>query len=285
METKNKTGEGVIIPDHDIKTARRLLNFEAAPPINPTLGEAGRFKDRRTKSSRMRSLCVAGILPVIALLLFSGCQSPNTMTMLPAQPVAQGPVSLAAGDVIKLSFPGTPEYNQSQKIRPDGKISLPLIGEVQAAGKKIGPFQAELSQLYQPQLQNSEVVVAIDAGAEPVYVSGAVNDSSRGDHGSRGIRGGIERSEKGSPHPGRERAAHNAHSRFESGAEGPDHDGVLSQAEGHDLRSGESVLKRQLMVERKRQVLHVNSSRKNARSWNFFLSTINSQRSTSVIQA
>ena len=175
METKNKTGEGVIIPDHDIKTARRLLNFEAAPPINPTLGEAGRFKDRRTKSSRMRSLCVAGILPVIALLLFSGCQSPNTMTMLPAQPVAQGPVSLAAGDVIKLSFPGTPEYNQSQKIRPDGKISLPLIGEVQAAGKKIGPFQAELSQLYQPQLQNSEVVVAIDAGAEPVYVSGAVN--------------------------------------------------------------------------------------------------------------
>ncbi|MEI8340216.1 MAG: polysaccharide biosynthesis/export family protein [Verrucomicrobiota bacterium] len=95
--------------------------------------------------------------------------------MLPENPVAQTPVCLVSGDVIKLTFPGTPEYNQSQKIRPDGKISLPLVGEVQASGKKIGEFQTELSHLYETQLQNSEVVVAIENGASPVYVSGAVN--------------------------------------------------------------------------------------------------------------
>jgi len=116
--------------------------------------------------------CLAGILS--ALLLLCGCQSPK-IAMLPDQPVSQGPVYLVAGDIIKLTFPGTPEYNQSQKIRADGKISLPLIGEVQAAGKKIGQFQADLSRLYESQLQNSEVVVALESRIAPVYVTGAVN--------------------------------------------------------------------------------------------------------------
>lgn len=116
----------------------------------------------------------AGVISSVVLLFYSGCQTPNT-AMMPENPVLQTPVCLAAGDVIKLSFSGTPEYNQTQKIRSDGKISLPLIGEVQAAGKRIGQFQEELSLLYKSQLQNSEVVVALDNEAAPVYVSGAVN--------------------------------------------------------------------------------------------------------------
>ena len=118
---------------------------------------------------------LAGIICGFALLLiFSGCQNPKT-SMAPEQAVGQTAVSLATGDTIKLTFPGSPEYNQTQRIRSDGKISLPLIGEVQAAGKKIGPFQQELSGRYEKQLQDSEVVVALEAGNSPVYVSGAVS--------------------------------------------------------------------------------------------------------------
>src|SRR5438128_2732366 len=40
--------------------------------------------------------------------------------------------ALVPGDVLKLSFPGAPDLSQAQKIRADGKVSLPLIGEVSA---------------------------------------------------------------------------------------------------------------------------------------------------------
>src|SRR5436305_14055947 len=74
---------------------------------------------------------IAGILTGIA-----GCQTASR-TPLPNQPATNTAVTLSPGDVIKLSFPGSTDLNQSQKIRTDGKVSLPLIGEVTAAGKTL----------------------------------------------------------------------------------------------------------------------------------------------------
>ena len=70
---------------------------------------------------------------------------------------------------------GAPELNQSQKVRADGKISLPLIGEIDAAGKRLGEFQEELAVRYKPHLKNTEVILALEASEIAVYVSGAVN--------------------------------------------------------------------------------------------------------------
>jgi len=77
--------------------------------------------------------------------------------------------------VLKIFFPGAPEYNTSQKIRTDGRISLPVIKETRAAGKSLASFQSELSAQYKSQLQNSEVVVSLEASGKPVIISGAVN--------------------------------------------------------------------------------------------------------------
>lgn len=115
----------------------------------------------------MMALVVMGVA-----LLESGCQ---TATSLPKQLVGQVSGTLAPGDVLKLSFSGAPDLNQLQKIRSDGKVSLPQIGQVQAAGKKLGEFQDDLSRLYKPKLTNTEVVVALESSSIPVYVSGAVN--------------------------------------------------------------------------------------------------------------
>ncbi|MFZ0616344.1 MAG: polysaccharide biosynthesis/export family protein [Chthoniobacterales bacterium] len=122
-------------------------------------------------------LAQAAALGAISLLfsfVFSGCQSPAD-AMRADLSARTTPTHLAAGDLIKLSFPGAPEFNQIQKIRPDGRISLPLIGEVEAAGLGIGEFQSKLARLYKSQLENTEVVVALENRAIPVYVCGAVN--------------------------------------------------------------------------------------------------------------
>jgi polysaccharide export outer membrane protein len=72
-------------------------------------------------------------------------------------------------------FSGAPDLNQSQKIRPDGTITLPLIGEISAEGKTFAAFQQELEDKYKSQLKNSEVVISLESGASrSIIVDGAV---------------------------------------------------------------------------------------------------------------
>jgi polysaccharide export outer membrane protein len=92
---------------------------------------------------------------------------------------ALGPVSLTAGDVLRLVFPGAPELNQSARIRPDGKIDLPLIGEADAAGKTLDQFRREISLRYKSKLQSAEVVVTMESSGATVIVSGAVQRPGR----------------------------------------------------------------------------------------------------------
>jgi protein involved in polysaccharide export with SLBB domain len=117
---------------------------------------------------------IAGLTVSVILLACGGCQSASRAP-LPNQPMANTPVTLSPGDVIKLSFPGSTELNQVQKIRTDGKISLPLVGEVTAAGKTIPDLQSELVRLYKTQLRNSEVLVTLEGGTATVVVSGSVS--------------------------------------------------------------------------------------------------------------
>jgi protein involved in polysaccharide export with SLBB domain len=110
-------------------------------------------------------------LAALVFLLCTGCQTPNKN---PPQLTNRTPNYLVAGDTVRISFPAAPELNQSQKIGSDGTLSLPLVGEVAAAGKTVGQLQEELARLYKSQLQDNEVNVALDTRAVPVVVSGAV---------------------------------------------------------------------------------------------------------------
>ena len=110
---------------------------------------------------------------VLLSLCCNGCQS-SSQHEFANELQASTAVRLSPGDVIKLSFPATADLNQSQKIRADGKVNLPLIGEVTASGKTLPDFQNELVRRYKPQLRNSEVVVTLESGTVQVVVSGSV---------------------------------------------------------------------------------------------------------------
>jgi polysaccharide biosynthesis/export protein len=122
-------------------------------------------------SIRKELFGLVGKLAALAFLFCAGCQG---TAKHPVPLVAQTPNYLNPGDVVKISFPAAPELNQTQKVGTDGSLSLPLIGEVHAAGKSPAQLQNELATLYKPQLQDNEVVVALESRAVPVVVSGAV---------------------------------------------------------------------------------------------------------------
>jgi polysaccharide export outer membrane protein len=112
------------------------------------------------------------VLPLVLAVWCAGCQNGGT---IPKGLAGQSAGALAPGDVVRFSFPGTPELNQAQKVRADGKITAPLVGEFQAGGKRLGDLQEELSGRLKSQLKNTEVVVTLESSAIPVYVTGAVN--------------------------------------------------------------------------------------------------------------
>lgn len=127
----------------------------------------------------------ARFLAAVALaamaLLITGCQTGRPVagnaTELPANLAAASaadPHLLREGDTIRLSFPGAPTLDGDQQIRRDGKIALPLVGEIQAAG--LTPIQLEerLSEAYSKELVTGEVFVSVMSSSYPVFVTGAV---------------------------------------------------------------------------------------------------------------
>ena len=129
-------------------------------------------RSKRHQRSRRKLGFVWGILG-LSVLFYCGCQT-YVSDNFPTNKPGDKPGILAVGDTVKVAFTSAPELNVTQKIETDGKISLPLVGEVSAAGKSTGQLQQELTQLYKSQLQNSEVIVTLENVAIPVVVSGEV---------------------------------------------------------------------------------------------------------------
>src|SRR5207249_776215 len=119
------------------------------------------------------SSCLFSFLLFAATLMCGGCQSP--LPPLPNPPGPKTPVRLSPGDVIKVSYADETIPDQTQKIRRDGKVSLPLIGEVTAAGKRVIDFQHELVRRYEGELENNEALVTLENGTATVTVSGFAN--------------------------------------------------------------------------------------------------------------
>jgi len=118
------------------------------------------------------SSCFFALL-VFALLMCGACQSP--LPSLPNPPGPKTAVRLSPGDVIKLSFAEDTDLDQVQRIRRDGKISVPYLGEVTAGGKRVIDLQHELTRRYDEHLDNPEVLVTLENGAAAVIISGFAN--------------------------------------------------------------------------------------------------------------
>ena len=91
----------------------------------------------------------------------------------------QQPTILRQGDSVRITFPGEANLDETEQIRLDGKIALPLVGDVQAAGLTPDQLQQNLVKLYAPQISASDVTVAIQSSTFPIYVTGCVLSPGR----------------------------------------------------------------------------------------------------------
>ena len=80
------------------------------------------------------------------------------------------------GDVLGISVWREPDLEREVLVRPDGGISFPLVGDLQARGKTISALTAELSQKLSKFIPDPEVSVSvIQITGNRIYVLGRVN--------------------------------------------------------------------------------------------------------------
>lgn len=65
-------------------------------------------------------------------------------------------------DRISVSFPYHPQFNVSALIRADGKVSLPLIGEIKVAGMSMSEVTADINRRYAAFIKQPSVNVSLE---------------------------------------------------------------------------------------------------------------------------
>ncbi len=82
---------------------------------------------------------------------------------------------LSPGDVIAAKFFFNPELNDEMQIRPDGHVSMQLIGEVNMGGRTVSDVVRELEQRYAREVKTPRVSLQIRSYAgQKVFVTGEV---------------------------------------------------------------------------------------------------------------
>jgi polysaccharide export outer membrane protein len=86
---------------------------------------------------------------------------------------------IGAQDVLAVAFWRDKEMNADVTVRPDGKISLPLINELQAAGLTPEQLRASIAEAASKYIEDPTVSVVIkDIRSRNVYITGAVTKPS-----------------------------------------------------------------------------------------------------------
>jgi polysaccharide export outer membrane protein len=112
----------------------------------------------------------AVLLPTCGLLIaLAGCARPTTNTESFDQ-VANGfgsdttaPYRIGAEDMVQVSVWRNPELSVTVPVRPDGMISVPLIGDVQAGGKTPAEVGKAIEEKLSAYVRDPHVAVILTA--------------------------------------------------------------------------------------------------------------------------
>jgi polysaccharide export outer membrane protein len=118
----------------------------------------------------------------LALLLTAGLVSavakqkdkPASKVAQPMQPVGSDYV-ISPGDVLEVQVWKEPDVSKAVPVRPDGKISLPLLDDVQAAGRTSAALTADLTERLKKFISDPQVTVIVtEVNSQRIYITGEV---------------------------------------------------------------------------------------------------------------
>ena len=94
----------------------------------------------------------------------TGCAGPGSYVWFSAMPAedSSGEYLINAGDVINVRVLGHEDMLTKARVRADGRIAVPIIGEVEARGKRPSALRAEIEGRLKDFLVMPSVTVNVD---------------------------------------------------------------------------------------------------------------------------
>lgn len=120
------------------------------------------------------------IIFFIGIMLLAGCTSSGPSNRAdeslvvfsdPTSIDADGKYKIGPGDVLTISVWGNPDLTLTVPVRPDGYISMPLIGDLLANDVDAANLAATITTMLETQLRNPQVTVIVSEINSNVYVS------------------------------------------------------------------------------------------------------------------
>ena len=117
-----------------------------------------------------------GILFLAAVMVCAAA----TDAVAPVAPVDPDKYQIGPEDLLFIRVWREPDFTLPVAVRPDGKITMPLIGEVPAAGRSPLQLTATLKQLLTQYLNNPDVNVFVtEVRSKKFYIDGEMNRPGR----------------------------------------------------------------------------------------------------------
>ena len=117
---------------------------------------------------------LSGLLALGLSLILAACAttSGNSNTSPPAEPpVAVDSYRIGVDDVVQVAVWRNPELGITVPVRPDGKISMPLIGDITAAGQSPDQVSKEIQEKLAAYVREPQVAVILTELRSHEYLS------------------------------------------------------------------------------------------------------------------
>jgi polysaccharide export outer membrane protein len=94
----------------------------------------------------------------------------------PSDPVVPAGYVIGADDLLSIVYWKDKDMSADAKVRPDGRIALPLINEVQAAGLTPGQLQQKLTEESKKYMEDANITVVVrEINSRRAFITGEVN--------------------------------------------------------------------------------------------------------------
>ncbi|MDT4332285.1 polysaccharide biosynthesis/export family protein [Methylomonas sp. MED-D] len=128
----------------------------------------------------------------VLLFLNAGCSQPMLEDV---QQASDYTYQVGPGDSVNIFVWGNPELSTSAVVRPDGKITVPLVEELLANGKTPFELAREIEKVLATYVKSPQVVVMVSGfkgvNTQQIRVIGRIGGGSSGGSGSGGGGGGT----------------------------------------------------------------------------------------------
>jgi polysaccharide export outer membrane protein len=102
--------------------------------------------------------------------------APAAVAPRPTDPALPAGYVIGADDLLSIVYWKDKDMSADAKVRPDGRIALPLINEVQAAGLTPGQLQQKLTEESKKYMEDANITVVVrEINSRRAFITGEVN--------------------------------------------------------------------------------------------------------------